>query len=116
MANTACWVLTNDIGDDLEQDGTPHFSNQKRATEYAADENAEVPPDFKPRQISHLCITVECACCEYVFDEGGDGVVHWENLAEARKGLKGSWEFTDGVGKCEVCVEGPCDAERGDHG
>jgi hypothetical protein len=76
----------------------------------------EIPPDFKPRQLDHVCVTVECSCCEIIFDEDGDGVVHWENLAEAEKALKGAWKFTNGVGTCEVCVEGPCDPERGDHG
>lgn len=114
--NTACWVLTNDVGDDLEQDGAPHFPDEKHAAEYASRAYVEVPPGFKPRQLDHLCVTVECSCCEYVFDEDEDGVVHWESLAEAEKGLKDFWEFADGVTRCDACKVGPCDPEAGEHG
>lgn len=114
MADTACWVLTNETGADFDQDGVPHFPDEKHATEEAA--RIEGDEVFKPRQLGHLCITLACSCCEYVYDEDEDGVCHFDDLAKARKLLEGFWGFTDGQAKCDACKTGPCDPECGDHG
>lgn len=114
MADIPCWVLTNEDGTDLDQDGVPHFPSEKHATEEAAKiEGDEV---FKPRRLDHLCVTLACSCCEYVYDEDEDGIAHFDSRAEAEKMLAGFWEFTGGEAKCHACKFGPCDPEAGDHG
>ena len=114
MADTACWVLTNEDGTDLDQDGVPHFPSEKLAAEEAAKiEGDEV---FRPRQLAHPCVTLACSCCDYLYDEEEDGIAHFDSREEAEKMLANFWDFNDGVAKCDACKVGPCDSERGDHG
>lgn len=114
MAETACWVLTNSDGEDLDQDGVPHFPSEKHAEEEAA--RIEGDEVFKPRELSGSCVTLACSCCDYLYDEEEDGVAHFDSLDEAEKLLAGFWEFAGGKAKCDACKVGPCDQERGDHG
>jgi hypothetical protein len=114
MADTACWVLTNENGIDLDQDGVPHFPREK----IAASEAAKIEGDeaFTPRQLAHPCVVVQCSCCDYLYDEDEDGIAHFDSREEAEKMLAGSWEFAGGEAKCDACKVGPCDREAGDHG
>ncbi|MER6575783.1 hypothetical protein [Nonomuraea sp. NPDC001023] len=114
MSDTPCWVLTNEQGTDLDQDGVPHFPTEK----HAADEAAKIEGDevFKPRQLAHLCVTAACSCCDYIYDEDEDGIAHFDSLGEAEKALAGFWEFADGKAKCDACKTGACDPEAGEHG
>lgn len=123
MADTKtapCWVLTNADGEDLDQDGVPHFPTEEKAAEHARRTDPwagwETPAGFKPRQLDHVCVILACSCCEYVYDEDEDGICHFDSPDEAEKALAGFWEFTGGVAKCDACKVGPCDPERGDHG
>lgn len=70
-----------------------------------------------PRRLDRPCITVACSCCEYVFDEDEDGVVHFVDLAEAALCLpQYGWTQVDGAWQCETCTAGPCDLEADTHG
>ncbi|MEU4224337.1 hypothetical protein AB0F17_08590 [Nonomuraea sp. NPDC026600] len=114
MADTTCWVLTNSDGEDLDQDGIPHFPSEKHAEEEAAKiEGDEV---FKPRQLDHPCVIVACSCCEYIYDEDEDGVCHFDNLAEAEQALAGHWKFTRDEALCDECKPGTCDRSADEHG
>jgi hypothetical protein len=114
MADTACWVLTNADGVDLDQDGVPHFPSEKHAKEQVAKiEGDEV---FKPRRLDHLCVTLACSCCHYVYDEDEDGVLHFASMAEAEKALANFWKLTRDETLCPYCTVGPCDREAGNHG
>jgi hypothetical protein len=108
-----CWVLTNDDGTDLDQDGVPHFPTETVAAENASHLADEV---FNPRQLAHLCVTVACSCCDYLYDEDEDGIAHFDSFEEAAKMLAGFWEFADGEAKCDACKVGSCDSEAGEHG
>lgn len=114
MGDTACWVLTDGVGDDFEDfgEGVPHFPSEK----HAAERVSALADGFKPRQLDHVCVIVACSCCEVVYDEEEEGVAHFESRDEAEKMLAGFWDFTDGVAKCEYCKTGPCDREAGEHG
>lgn len=117
MANT-CWVLTHDDGEDLDNDGVMHFATEETAAKFAADYSLP----HKPRQLDGPCITVECACCAYVYDQDEDGDVHFASLEEAERLLlaepSSEWDWTkdaDGL-KCPTCRKGPCDQEADTHG
>ena len=120
MADTACWVLTNSDGEDLDQDGVPHFASEQKAAEYAARPGDYVLPDvspgFKPRQLDHLCVTVACSGCGYVYDEDEDGIAHFDDRAEAEKALAGHWKFTRDEALCDECKPGVCDRSVDEHG
>lgn len=118
MADTACWVLTNGVDDYRDEEGgAPHFPSEDRATEYVTWSGSEALIELKSRQLGYVCVTVSCTCCEVVYDEEEEGVVHFDDMPKAEKFLtQCGWKLTREQTLCEYCKVGPCDPERGDHG
>lgn len=110
-----CWVLTDSAGEDHDHgDGdVMHFTDEALATRHAADYDL----GHRPRQLDQPCTTVDCLCCEYTFDEDGDGRVHFATAEEIGQLLpEYGWTPAGRGWRCETCSKGPCDVEADTHG
>lgn len=98
-----CWVLTNDDGPSEE-----HFPTEGMAADFATRCLEGV---WTPHQLGHVCITVSCAGCAYVYDEEGDGIGHFADITEAEKVLPEAegWAHTAEGWLCQPCNAGECD-------
>lgn len=105
-----CWVLTDEHGADHDDYGlVVHHASVSAALSWAVSEEIE---GYAPRQLDKPCMVIRCTCCGYVFDEDEDGIVHFEDLGEARKVLAaadGGTVADDGTAKCQPCATGECD-------
>ncbi|MEO3860943.1 hypothetical protein [Acrocarpospora sp. B8E8] len=111
MANT-CWTLTHD-GEDLTHDLVVHYATEAQATEHATVYGLP----HKPRQLEGPCLSVDCSCCAYVFDEDEEGFVHFESTTEIEQLLpEHGWKCDGDIWVCPTCVAGPCDREADIHG
>ena len=104
-----CWVLTNEHGVDLAAavgvEGVPHFENEKRATEVAADY-----PSYTPRHLTETCTILTCSCCEVECGEEEEGyTLHFFSASEFPENF--GWARDGDTWRCETCATGGCDCE-----
>ena len=98
-----CWVLTNDDGPSEE-----HFRTEEMAADFAT---RCLEGAWTSHRLDHVCVTVSCEGCGYVYDEEGDGIAHFTGLVEAEKFLPDAegWVHTPEGWLCQPCGAGECD-------
>ncbi|MBO3751565.1 hypothetical protein J5X84_36295 [Streptosporangiaceae bacterium NEAU-GS5] len=104
-----CWIIVDSDGSEFDDgDHSAHYGSQADA------EKAIASPGHTARQLDQPCQTITCVCCDVTFDEDGEGyTVHFDDPETIP--LTG-WKPEGDGWRCDVCVKGPCDIERGHHG
>jgi hypothetical protein len=101
-----CWVVVKADGTDPDDDGysSPHLRTEADIRHFLSGLGEHPMSQCVPKLLDQPCVTVECAC-GYRYDEDDEGVIHFEDQAQADEAVKGNgWTVVDGQPACPECT------------